>query len=190
MFRPGHVCLTILLLACTPNLGSSSDEEPPELVQARATYARDVEFATSPIRSRYLSRLDALKRALGAKGDARGTVTIQEEIDRVKAEAGEGPFAKFAGHWKLLYANGPTRRYEITADGAFVFVEESGNRRPRRVVHLKWSRGDCLVEPQEGAIERLRITGGKLELEHFNPKSAYPAGAPLTTATGSREQTP
>ena len=70
----------VLASACGVSRGQ---DDPPDLAQARALYQKDVEFATRPIRDRYLSRLDSLKRSLGSRGDARGAVAGQEEIDRV-----------------------------------------------------------------------------------------------------------
>lgn len=182
--------VAFLLLASFSRAGSAPQEENPDLAQAQAQYRRDMEFATKPIRDRYLSRLDALKRQLGARGDARGAVAIQEEVDRIMSsipdESLANAAAKLAGTWKITYSNGDQRTYAISSDGSASFLHFDPPGRlsgtTKKKIFLKG--GDVLVEFQEGAIERLKVSGGKLLVEHFNPKTLYPKGQPVAKGTG------
>lgn len=162
---------------------SRGQEEPPDLAQARTLYQKDVEFATRPIRDRYLSRLDVLKRSLGSRGDARGALAVQEEIDRVR-DIGVG-LDRFAGVWSVKYTNGTVRTYSITAEGGLSVIEENGVRITPRTAKISLKGSDFMVESAEGTIERLTLAGNKLTVEHYNPKTNYPSGVPLR-ATGTR----
>ena len=53
---------------------TAAEDENAELAQARTLFEKEVEFSTRPIRDRYLSRLESLKRSLGSRGDARGKI--------------------------------------------------------------------------------------------------------------------
>ncbi len=166
-----------------------AQEEPAELSQARAVYERDVEFATRPIRDRYLSRLDSLKRALGSKGDARAALAVQEEMERVKGIG--GGMEKFAGNWSIKYANGATRTYSITADGTLTEIAENGAKIAPKSAKITLKGTDFIVEVDGGSkIERLTLSGSKLMIDHFNPKTTYPAGAPALRAIGTRAADP
>ena len=164
--------------------GALGQTENPELAAARAVYEKEVEFSARPIRDRYLSRLDTLKRALGARGDARGAAAVQDEIDRIReVTVGQGSVAKFAGAWKVAYSVGTVRNYVITSDGQVTQDEHDG--KPPKTTKLVTKGSDVLLDLQEGWIERLRITGKVLTVEHFNPKTLYPAGQPNAKGTGT-----
>jgi hypothetical protein len=153
-----------------------ADEEPGELVQARAGYQRDVEFATRPIRDRYLGRLESLKRSLGSRGDAKGAIAVQAEIDRMKTAASDASgIAKFAGTWQVVYDNAGTRRYAITAEGAVTWSEDNGKPIAPKKAKITAKGTEFLLEfRDEPALERLSIANGNLIVEHFNPKASYP----------------
>lgn len=182
--------VAFLLLANLSRAGGAPQEENPELAQAQAQYRRDMEFATKPTRDRYLSRLDSLKRQLGSRGDARGAVAIQEEVDRIMASIPDESLvtaaAKLAGTWKITYSTGELRTYAVSSDGSvsFLHFDPTGRLSGTTKKKLLLKGGDVLVEFQEGAIERLKVSGGKLLVEHFNPKTLYPKGQPAAKGTG------
>ena len=167
-----------------------AQEESPELTQAQAQYRKDVEFATRPIRDRYLSRLDSLKRLLGARGDARAAVAIQEEVDRVLASIPDESMAtaasKLAGTWKITYSNGDSRTYGISSDGSasFLSLDPTGRVTGATKKKMLLKGGDVIVEFQEGTIERLKLSGSKLLVELYSPKASYPKGQPYAKGTG------
>ena len=176
--------IAAFLLGASLPRTTGAQEESPELAQAQAQYRRDMEFSTKPIRDRYLSRLDSLKRQLGARGDARGAIAVQEEMDRVK-DVGGG-LDRFAGVWSVKYPNGTVRTYSITAEGILRMTEENGVRITPRIAKIMIKGSDFLVESAEGTIERLTLAGNKLMVDHYNPKTTYPAGAPALRASGVR----
>lgn len=161
-----------------------AQEEPSELLQARAVFQKDVDFVTRPIRDRYVSRLDSLKRALGSRGDARGALAVQEEIDRVKETGGGAD--KFAGVWNLKYNTGEVRTYSITPEGNVTMTELNGTRVPPKTAKIIIKGSDFTVELAEGILERFSFVHGKMVVDHFNPKSTYPAGPASFHATGTR----
>lgn len=61
------------------------DGEPAELTTVRARYNQESELSVAPLKLRYQATLDALKKALGAKGLANDALAVQNEIDRINA---------------------------------------------------------------------------------------------------------
>jgi len=162
-------------LAAIPFLGglADADETPSELVQARSMYEKELEFATRPLRERYLARLETLKRSLGGRGDARAALAVQEEIDRVTAATQQPGFGKFAGAWIIQYENGGSRRYAIKGDGMVIWVETDGKPQGETPGKMRQEGSETVVEMQF-SLERISISGEKLMVEHFAPKSDYP----------------
>jgi len=175
----------IFTLAVTPK-GSSADEDPQELMQGRATYLKEIDFATRPIRDRYVSKLDLLKRTLGGRGDARGAAAVQDEIDAIKTSsvvAAEAP--KIAGSWLVDYGTSGTRRITIKGDGTATLQELNGAPiLPVRPGKLAVRGTDLLLEFEGDVVtERITATGNKLTIEQFNPKGSYPAGPAAARGT-------
>jgi hypothetical protein len=164
-----------------------ADEEPGELVQARAGYQRDVEFATRPIRDRYLGRLESLKRSLGSRGEVKAALAVQLEIDRLKAAVSDAAgVAKFAGVWQIIYDNAVVRRYVITGDGAVTWSEENGKPVGAKKARILAKGADFVLDFKDDlALERLSISGTNLVTEYFGPKASYPAMAPKFKGLGT-----
>ena len=155
-------------------------------MQTRAQYQKDVEFATRPIRDRYLSRLDMLKRSLGGRGDARCAAAVQDEIDRVwGASADASGLGSVVGVWKIVYTTGATQRYTIGADGSVTHDEDSGKVIPPRAGKMTAKGTDIVIDFADGAIERLKPSRKKLVTELFTAKSQYPDGKPAFHGTGT-----
>lgn len=172
------------VLACARGV-ARAQEESPDLAQARTVYEKEVEFSTRPIRDRYLSRLNTLKRTLGARGDARGAAAVQDEMDRIAASVPDAGMLRFAGVWKITYPSGETKRYVISADGAVTCDENMGKRITPQKSKLTLRGSDIIMDFKNGAIERLKLSGKNLSIEHFNPKEHYPDGQPLALAVGT-----
>ena len=174
----GFAKLALLVATLLSTLGiRCGGEEPSELVQARAVYRREIEFASRPIRDRYLSKLDALKRSLGSRGDARAALAVQEEIDAVNASLQEpADLAKVSGNWVVTYKTGTTNRFIIRADGSAVWDEENGKPisvRSGRVAH----QGGALILQFDGEPERLwrlSLSANGLAVDFFEPRNTYP----------------
>ena len=184
---PSRVSATLFPIAIALRLSVGcilAQEDPADLVQARTVYQRDVEFATRPIRDRYVAKLETLKRSLGSRGEAKAAAAVQDEIDRVREiTTGQTAIAKFAGTWKVAYSVGTTRNYVITADGQVTLDDHDG--KPPKTTKLIVKGNDVLLDLQDGWIERLRISGKTLAIDHFNPKGLYPAGQPNAKGTGT-----
>ena len=166
--------------------GGTADgqEENADLVQSRTQFEREIDFSARPIRDRYMSRLESLKRTLGGRGDARGAASVQDEIDRVHAMTlAQGAMSKFAGTWKVTYNVGSVRTYAISPEGVVTHNENNG--KPPQTVRLIVKGNDVLLDLQQGWIERLRVTGKTLNVDHFNPKTLYPVSQPNAKGTGT-----
>ncbi len=167
-----------------------AEEKNAELKKERELYDREVEFAMRPIRERYLFRLDKMKRTLGGRGDARGALAVQEEMDNVATTAKGSGVARFAGTWALAYTNGTTNRhYGITPAGVVTWIDENG--KPFNVVgKVQLEGSDFTIRfPGDERVERITIApNGLLIMEHFALKGTYPKGVPVVFAVGIRSQ--
>lgn len=177
-----------VLLAFGAGSGASgADEVSDELAKLHATFDKDIEFATRPIRDRYVSRLEGLKRSLGSRGDARGAAAVQDEIERVAASAPvPATVSKLAGVWLLQYQPSGTRRYKITPEGVVKYEEGNGALiSPPREFKIFTNQGDLLIDLGDGAVEKLSMKGNKLVTEIFAPKSLYPKSHANFQGTGT-----
>jgi hypothetical protein len=84
------------------------------------------------------------------------------------ADAKAGVFSLFEGRWEIKYANGVVGRYAIAFDGQV--VNESANSKGR----MFRRKGEILLDLNDGKLERIKISGSQLQVEHFNPASEYP----------------
>jgi hypothetical protein len=157
-----------------------------DLARAREVFEKEIAFSTRPIRDRYLSRLDGLKRSFGSRGDARAAAAVQDEIDRVNAMSPEpAGVVRFAGVWRIQYDNGATRRYQISADGSVTWDENLGKAvTPPARGKVMLRNGDFLLDWGDGSIERLKISSKNLMIDHFAPMTTYPAGKPGVRGVG------
>lgn len=88
----------------------------------------------------------------------------------------------FAGTWAIKYGDGAVRVYTLDSDGLAVFPEE--NRQGR--VFTKY--GKVLLDFGDGKLERLELVDSKLQVEHFDPATAYPDDAPRLFGVGERQR--
>jgi hypothetical protein len=170
--------LRIVALTLAVVSRAHSEETPAELLQYKTQHQKEVDFALRPLRERYLSRLETLKRTFAQKGDVRAAVTVQDEIDLQSAILNEAVIiAKHVGMW-----NGPAganRRYAIKADATVQWVYDNGQ--VYTTGHMV-RNGKDFTFVWDGADEicRLTFTDTGMILEAFAPKGSYPAG-PVST---------
>lgn len=178
--------MVTLIAGCFWASSALGEDAIDEVARAKDNFEKEIAFSTRPIRERYLSRLENMKRSLGSRGDARAAGAVQDEIDRVNAMHPEqAGVVRFAGLWAIEYTNGDKRRYAISADGTVAFVESGGKPQPSPAkAKLTLKGNDFLVDWGNGALERMKIAGKNLSVEHFNPKTSYPAGQPAARGTG------
>lgn len=80
---------------------------------------------------------------------------------------GDGKVAP--GTWRVAYhPNGVTRTYVVTADGAVSCAEGALRGRIRR------DGADMFLDLDDGKLERITFAGGRMFVEHFNPKTSFP----------------
>jgi len=164
----------------------AADEVPDDLVKMRAAFDKEVDFATRPIRDRYLSRLEALKRSIGSRGDARAALAVQEEIDRVKDLSAVATNV-FLGYWIVRYDNGSVRKLSIDATDTVTLQEENGKAVSKVRGKIVQKGDDFLLDYGDGKIEHWKLTNGTLNIDHFAPKSTYPKGPPAARAVGAKK---
>jgi len=182
-----HLALIVLLFLFQRSL--SADEDPQELSDVRQAYGKNVESVVHPIREKYLAKLEALKRLLGAKGDLRGAVAVEKEIENIKASASDviGP-EKFSGTWKIHYNNGVVRRYAINENGGVIFDEEDGRSFPPRKGKIMLRQSKYYIEFQSGEVEMLDLKGDVLSTGLFNGKDTLASGIPQFKGIGAKER--
>jgi hypothetical protein len=184
--RPANRLASVLLAFTLVGFVANADDGIEELARARETFEKEIAFSTRPIRDRYLSRLEAMKRSLGSRGDARAAAAVQDELDRVRASIPDPAMVKYAGNWKITFTNGETRRYIVTADGAVSYTEQSGKRlTPPRTGKLVIDGAEALLDFQDGAIHRIKMAGKTLVVELFNAKAGNPDGPIIAKGTGT-----
>lgn len=178
--------VSVLLVFSPGGFVADAQNGIEELARAREGFEKEIAFATRPIRDRYLSRLESMKRGLGSRGDARAAAAVQDEIDRVNAIDPEpAGIVRFAGVWKIDYTNGVKRRYAISADGGVTFDESAGKPvTPPTKGKLELKGNDYLIDWGDGSLERLKISAKNLMIDHFSPKATFPSGQPSARGVG------
>ncbi len=165
---------------------SPANEPPAELKQAQAQFQKEVDFALRPMRGRYVARLQTLKRTLISKGDLRGAVAVQDEIDLTVATANETEIrAKLVGTWTGEF-KGERRSYVVKTDGTVDWLKHDNGL---LVTGQLQRRGKDFIFFWETIEETHRVslteTGG-LEMDVFISKDAYANGSPIYEVPLSR----
>jgi len=182
MNRPKHLLLLLISgVACLYIPQALAQEEPADLVKARAAYQREIEALTRPVNDRYLRGLDQMKRILGGKGDIHGALAVQKEIERVDPAVA---LKAFAGKWKVTYTNGETWLFLIDATGNVVKAADESQKSQGRKARITLQNGDHIIDWRaDDRIERIVAVPGGLQIEHFN-RGSYPQGPPGLKGTG------
>ncbi len=95
-----------------------------------------------------------------------------EEVAAIEAASQFGPgakktpYRKYEGTWIVRYANGTGRRYVIDANGEVVWGGRQGK--------LTRLEGYTVIDLGDRTLDRVRLVGRALRVEHFNPRSAFP----------------
>ncbi|MEA3207947.1 MAG: hypothetical protein QOE70_1004 [Chthoniobacter sp.] len=179
---------TAMILSLAASFATQAQEEPAELVQARTNFEKEVDFASRPIRDRYLSRLDALKRNLGSRGEARAALAVQEEIDRVKAmSVDRSDVSRFAGAWRITWQAGNTQKWVIRTDGSVIWNDNNGVAAQPVKGRITAQKPGFVLE-FEAYTDRLwlvSLSGNSLVVQFFEPKNSFPNGPPKDRGTGA-----
>jgi len=189
--RVSALIFATMLSAC---LAIFADDEPGELAQARAGYEKDVEFATRPIRERYVSKLEVMKRSFGGRGDVRAALAVQQEIDRLQASlGGAGDFTRLAGTWKITYGNNATNVFVIRPNGMARTHDQGSSIQLNGKV--QWKDAAFVLEFDGKTVrpgetnDRLWVlspAGNTLDVSYYSPKSNHPGGPVSVQGKGVR----
>jgi hypothetical protein len=111
------------------------------------------------------------------------TAEQADAITDTSPKKGENVAAALVGTWTITYSNGTTRTYTIlqTGEVLFNFNEE------RARGNLTWDGSTFLLDFQDGKIERLKLQGRTLLVEHFNPASRLRINMRDCTGTGRKD---
>ena len=95
-----------------------------------------------------------------------------------------GAWQAIAGAWKITYAgNGAVRNYEIDPNGNVSFDDGTGTIWKTTL----FKQGmDIIFDIKDGKLERFRLDGEILLVEHFDPASSFP-DSPKYTGRGERQ---
>jgi hypothetical protein len=74
------------------------------------------------------------------------------------------------------------RQFRTDAKGSVSELSE-----PKRPGKLAKEGNDILMDLNDGKLNRIRLRGGKMYLEHFVPRVNYPNKKPFTTAIGRKK---
>jgi len=161
---------------------ASVADEPAELSEARARYEKDVEIATRPLRDRYVQALERILKSLTLRGDLAGALMVQKEMEPFASGVG---IARFAGDWVCTFSSGSVHHYKIDADGTFYWTD----RTPRKKLQAAMRGNDYVVDfGDDNIMQRFRLAGSELKVEHFNPKTSYPKGLPASLGIAKRAE--
>ena len=90
-----------------------------------------------------------------------------EEASAPGRDAKKGPFRAYEGTWIVGFTTGKGRRYVIDAGGGVSWGPFRG-RLTRR-------NDDLVIEFSGGTVDRIKLVGDQLQVEHFDSAAAYPA---------------
>lgn len=162
----------LAVAAPPPKLESLRGEYKAALVAAQADYNKAVQKASEA----HKAKLTALQSELTKSGALDGAVSVREELKTLEpgqlplfSEGKDDPTARsryISGTWKLRHhPNRSVRTYVIGPGGDVHFVEE--NLRGLLVAN----GSTFLLDFGEGKIERVTFGGGRMFVEHYNPKA-------------------
>ena len=116
---------------------------------------------------------------MGSKGDVRGALAVEVEINRIKDLALEVVgIEKFAGNWRIRYTNSSVRRYTINGEGYVTFNEVNGKATPILKGRIALRGQKYFIEFEDGTYEILTLSGRSLKTALFSTKEAMLASTP------------
>lgn len=160
------------------DVAEQTEDEANTAFYERAAYwyRRASPKLTQLLKLKVDQRLEAIEKATADRTESGKPRRTKPRIVRKTREVDP---RDFEGHWAVKYESGVVRTYLIDASGNVVFLE---HRQRGRLLKLG---DDVLLDLGDKKLERLRLTDGTLQVEHFNPASTYPYGA-VTTAVGTK----
>jgi hypothetical protein len=123
----------------------------------------------------YREALPASQGIVKAKLEQRLSETVSHGSSNPKTPETPKSGDSDAAYWKVTYTTGWVRYYEIDVNGNIFFTAEGKQSRLERL-----SDGSFRVEFGDGKLERLKLDGQLLRVEHFDPASNFPDRVSLT----------
>jgi hypothetical protein len=125
--------------------------------------------ATDKARAEYAARLDKLIESATKAGNIDAALAIRDERRRLDSIAVYPPsrVADLEGIWEIRYTNKSVRIYIIDRDGRIKAAAKDGKNRAMTIR----AEGDNLLARDGSIVERFKIDGGRLIIEHYNPSS-------------------
>ena len=185
-----RVCFVITLLFAVQAYADDVKKEPPLLTNARGDYECELKAVTKPIATKYIQRLENMKRDLGGKGDAVGAIAVQQEIDTVTASLSEkpkspseGPASSIAGTWRAQFGD-RVMEYEFQKHGIVrTKAPSSGTWQYKKV------KGGILIDFQGLKLELWEPSEDPTvwNIRHYAPAATYPKGEPAVTGVATKQ---
>jgi hypothetical protein len=168
-----------------PGLENARKEYKAALGKAQAEYNRSVTNAAEE----HKKRLKDLQQAETKAGNLDAALAARDELRALEmngppllAEGKDPAVAKgkwVTGTWIIRHhPNGSIRTYVIRSDGQVTFLE--GHVKGQ----LKRSGESFTLDFGEGKFERITFAGGRLFVEHYNPKSDFEKNLPGQIGVG------
>ena len=166
-----------------PEAARAKKRYDESVAAAQLVYDKKLKAATSDL-VRDLN--GALKQALKAENLDRAN-EIRAMIDEAQASNEDDDdkvsiVAELAGEWQVFYCSNARRTYVIKADGSVDWTAPGSGRRGR----LRNVNGDTVIEFGDDRLERWTYGGGRIWIEHYNPKGQYPKGPPTLIGVAAR----
>jgi hypothetical protein len=160
---------------------------PGGLKKLRVTYRASLAKLTAEKERKLQPLQDALAKSLAGLVTSltrAGKIEDASIVEKNRLALQVDPaIRRFEGTWTVNYDNRTSRRLRIDAFGK---VEWLTKDKVSATTQLTKKGGDCLLDFNDGKIERLTMQGSKLMVEHFNPKTLYPRPGPNHTGTGEK----
>ncbi|MEO0018300.1 MAG: hypothetical protein RLZZ522_1583, partial [Verrucomicrobiota bacterium] len=78
----------IFALLSSASLAQVTPPAPPELTTLRTRYQSDLNASQKPIRSKYITALESMVRAITKSGDLDAALAVQQELNAIKGVGG------------------------------------------------------------------------------------------------------
>jgi hypothetical protein len=139
--------------------------------KAQKDYDATVETAAAKLREHLLT---AIQQAAQAR-QAETTKALSAELETLAAGSLPVFGAKGSvgqGTWRVVYHPSDAKRTYVVKPGGEVACEELG-----LAGKIRQEEGSLMLDLHDGKLERLTFAGGRVFVEHFDPKESFPRPA-------------
>jgi hypothetical protein len=179
-----------ILSATMAEEAAKETKESKELNSAKAEYNAQVNAAVQPIKTRYLAKLDALKKQFGSQGKIEEAMLVQKEIDGISKKTDPGINKEIDGQYAIKYKNGATRELRIKNEECTVITSSFGGAGYKAILSYDMGYDGYVWQDDRGIFEVLQFDKSqKLTVLRFENARQLPPSTtqPEMTATGKRK---